>query len=80
MVTSILALLVAIAPLITAVGLKLIDIFVSDQTANAQAKTDFLNAIQAHSNDALQSVSSHDSDEQQITDFKNIPPVEEKKT
>lgn len=50
------SLLIALAPLIVSVGLQLIDWFVGDAQAKAQAKTDFLNAIQSHINDAAKSV------------------------
>lgn len=70
MLTGILGLLTAIAPLITSAGLYLIQLFVSNAADREAAQKNFLSAIQDHLNDALQSVETRKSAAQQAADLK----------
>lgn len=69
----ILTLLTTLAPLITKLGLGLIDIFVKDQAAKDKAKKDFLDAIHTHLNDAQKSVTLRASYQAQLDDLKKGP-------
>lgn len=69
MVSLILGFLTAIAPLITSSGLGIINWFVSDNAAKQAAMTNFLQAIQAHLNDAQLSVNTRFSAQQQVSDL-----------
>lgn len=71
MLSLILGFLTAVAPLITSAGLGLINWFTADETAKTNAMQNFLNAIQAHLNDALTSVNTRISAAQQVTDLQN---------
>lgn len=67
--TGILELLIALAPLLTKLGLTLIDMFVSGNDAKKAAQQQFLNAIQMHLNDAINSVNgrlSYDNQDQAL--------------
>jgi len=74
------ALLTALAPFITALGLKLIDLFVKNAADNAKAKTDFLAAIQSHLNDAIKSVNESLNYQQQIQELSQQQKDTTKKT
>lgn len=73
-------LLVALSPLILKLGLMFIDMFVTGNDNKKSAKQDFLNAIQLHLNDAVNSVNgrlSYESQDQALDEAdkkRDTPP------
>ncbi len=64
------ALLTTLAPLIIQAGSWLIGLFIKDQQAKQDALNAYYAAIQAHINDALQSVVDHNSAADQVAGLK----------
>lgn len=63
-------LLVALAPLITSLGLNLIALFIKNAEAKQQAQINFVAWIKRHFGDGSVSVDQHNSYQQQVDDLK----------
>lgn len=65
MATGVISLLIGLMPIISKLGLWVIDWFIKGQTEKEKAMRDFLAAIQSHLDDALKSVDTRKSAQSQ---------------